>query len=113
MVQTDGQSTPPVGAALASLRLALAASWLGGDGSGAQPGADLLRDLLQEAAGHDAAPARTAVALLTPSYLAAAAAVAASGMSQVHTRSISWCEASIGLEMLSTSSFVHCHRTYN
>ena len=67
---------------MASLRLALAASWLG---SGTQrPAAKLLRKLAQDAAAHQAASVRATAAVLAPAILAAAAVSAASGLSQVH-----------------------------
>ena len=67
---------------MASLRLALAASWLG---SGTQrPAARLLKKLTQDAAAHPAASVRATAAVLLPASLAAVAVSAASGLSQVH-----------------------------
>lgn len=81
VMQTDADSAQLPAAALASLRLAFAAAWLGPQDC--RPSASLLRELLADAAAHAAAAVQSAAALLAPAYLAAAAGMSAAGLSQV------------------------------
>lgn len=81
-MQTDCEGPQQIAAAQSSLRVGLAAAWLGSaDG---RPSAGLLRELLADAAAHPAASLQATAALLAPAYLAAAASMSAAGLSQVH-----------------------------